>query len=628
MIKMKKIKVLTIMGLFLVSAMIFSAPTVAAVSPEAAENTETFLVGTTSLAVDLDPQYSWDSASSDINNQIWEGLFAYNLGDPSLRIIPRLAAGCGAWREDGLMYDVKLREGVTYHNDDPFNASCVVESFERLYQLCVYEDDQVGELYFPYGINGTKEGINDESANYGYVIKKVTALEDHLVRFELNFPYMPFQGLLCFGASDIMHPDEPKHTYLELGNIVNGTAIGTGPYMPVSYSTDSIELVYNPNYYRGEPSIRKIKFVKYSDSGAIGTAFLNSEVHIGTWNPETLPLFEASPDHTVLAQRPDTIIRYMGYNNQLIDRTWRKAMNMAIDYDYIIDSIREGYATRMTSVVPAGINYHVDCDVAEYDITAARQYLIDNVDDFTEDTGLDIDSPDQDWIDVAEEDPIKSYAYTYNLGNEVRANIGVMIKDKFKLIGVNIFISGITWAQFVGKMHGNPNSLDLYMVGWMPDYNDPSNYINPLMSNTSSGNAAQINDPTLQAYIDAGISETDLDARKKIYEDLQHYVAEDLEPWAFITVGFSPMVVLNTVERQRNAMGYMLFFDWGWNDINVSYTDAEKVFQTMWCSETTTEVPEDYWPEPGTGGGIPGYSMIVLLGVVAATVVAIIKKRK
>ncbi|MHA1562678.1 MAG: hypothetical protein ACTSPA_11185, partial [Promethearchaeota archaeon] len=81
--------------------------------------------------------------------------------------------------------------------------------------------------------------------------------------------------------------------------------------------------------------------------------------------------------------------------------------------------------------------------------------------------------------------------------------------------------------QFVGKMHTNPDSLDLYMVGWMPDYNDPSNYINPLMSNTSGGNAAQINDHTLQLMIDAGITETDLTKRETIYHDIQHYVAED-----------------------------------------------------------------------------------------------------
>ncbi|MHA1562677.1 MAG: Loki-CTERM sorting domain-containing protein [Promethearchaeota archaeon] len=88
-------------------------------------------------------------------------------------------------------------------------------------------------------------------------------------------------------------------------------------------------------------------------------------------------------------------------------------------------------------------------------------------------------------------------------------------------------------------------------------------------------------------------------------------------------------VHLNEVIRQRNAMGVIQFFPWGWNDINTTYTPAEDVFQTMWCSETTTEVGEDYWPDPeDERTGIPGYSMYVLLGVVAATIVAIIKKRK
>jgi len=629
-IKMKKIKVLTILGIFMVSAMIFSVPPAAAVAPEAAFNEDAFISATTSLLVDLDPQYSWDSASSDVNGQVWEGLFAYQLGDPSLRIIPRLAADCGAWRDDGMMFDVMLREGVTYHNGDAFNASCVVESFQRLYELCLYEDDQIGELYFPYGINGTVEGVNDEATNYGYVIKEVTALETYKVRFELNFPFMPFQGLLCFGASSIMHPDEPKRIYLESGNINNGTAIGTGPYKLMEQTSEYIDLEYYEDYYRGVPAIRKIRFKKYADSGVIGMAFLNEEVDIGTWNPDMLQDFIDSPAHTVEAKRTDTIIRYMGYNNKLISRDWRKAMNLAVNYDYINEEICAGTRARMTSVVPVGINYHIDCGVANFSIEDSRQYIVDNMDIF-DDYALDMDSPDQDWIDVAEADPLQSYVYTFNLGNEVRANIGIELKTSFKLIGVNLIISGITWAQFVGKMHTNPDSLDLYMVGWMPDYNDPSNYINPLMSNTSGGNAAQVNDHKLQLLIDAGITETDLVKREQIYHDIQRYVAEDLEPWSFMGTGFGYSnggVHLNEVRRQRNAMGVIQFFPWGWNEFNTTYTDAETVFQSMWCSETTTEVGEDYWPEPGAGTGIPGYSMFVLLGVVAATIVAIIKKRK
>ena len=104
------------------------------------------IVGTSNIGYDLDPAYAsgiWDQGSLDIIDQVWEGLYAHNLGDPGLRIIPRLAADCGVWRSDGLMYDVKLRQNVTYHNGNPFNASCVVDSFERLYQLFVYEDDQV-----------------------------------------------------------------------------------------------------------------------------------------------------------------------------------------------------------------------------------------------------------------------------------------------------------------------------------------------------------------------------------------------------------------------------------------------------------------------------------------------------
>jgi len=292
-IKMKKIKVLTIMGIFLVSAMIFSAPPTLAAAPEAAVNEDYLLVGTTSLGYDLDPQFSWDSASSDINGQIWEGLFAYDLGDPSLRVIPVLAAECGVWSTDGLMFNVTLRENVTYSNGDPFNASCVVYSFDRLRDLCIYEGDQVGELYFPFGINGTDVGFNDPTTDYGYIINNTVAVDATHISFELNYKYVPFEALLCFSASYIMHPTltpdhakNPDNSYLDYANVTAGIAVGTGPYTLEEHTTEQVVFHYNPTYHRGTPAVLKFKYLKYLSSDTISVALLDQTLDFGGWSTD------------------------------------------------------------------------------------------------------------------------------------------------------------------------------------------------------------------------------------------------------------------------------------------------------------------------------------------------------
>ena len=95
----------------------------------------------------------------------------------------------------------------------------------------------------------------------------------------------------------------------------------------------------------------------------------------------------------------------------------------------------------------------------------------------------------------------------------------------------------------------------------MPDYNDPSNYVNSLMANYSSSNSAQINDPTLEAYMLAGLEETDQNVREQIYNDLQQYVVEELRPWAFGYVARDHDAWDATMTGfPSNGMGYAYFY--------------------------------------------------------------------
>jgi peptide/nickel transport system substrate-binding protein len=620
----KKISVLTILGVLMVSAMVFSVPPTSAVAPEAAQ-TDIFLVGTIDLGYDLDPQFSWDSASSDINQQIWEGLFAYNLGDPHLRTVPRLAAGCGNWSADAMMFSVPLREGVTFHDGSKFNATAVKHSFDRLWNLCVYEDDQVRELYFPYGFNGTT-AFNNASAGYGYVLNETVIVSEYEILFKLNYPYVVFNALLTFTASYIVHPATTTFdTYLEFGNIANDTAIGTGPYICTSHTTAEAVFEYYEDYYRGEPAIKNFKYILYATSVASAQALLAGDLDAGDWNPDFLQDFIDADHMYVGPYRTNTIITYMGYNNHLISKDYRTAMNLAINYDYITETIYNGNTKRMVSIVPEGIAYHTPCDVPTYDVVAARQYLIDNIEDFTTDTGLDATSTDDDWLAVAGSGgPVANYNYHYNLGNVVREDIGVLMKTNMAQIGIKINVIGITWGSYLNLLYNEHDTLNLYLIGWMPDYNDPSNYINPLMSNTSDGNAAQVNDPWLQGKLEAGITETDETDRKALYVEMQEYIAEDLQPWAFIAVGWSRNAHPITTRPQRNAMGYQYIFPWGWKDTNTTFTDT---LLEEWCNEGGP-VPTEFMPDDSPATTIPGYSMFVLLGVVAATIAAIIKKRK
>ncbi|GAG99671.1 unnamed protein product, partial [marine sediment metagenome] len=92
---------------------------------------DTFRVGTYGIG-DLDPHFTWELTSMGVIEQVCEGLYAYDLGDPSLRITPRLALDHGTWSASNLEYTVHLRQGITFHDGTLFDAYAVKFSFDRL----------------------------------------------------------------------------------------------------------------------------------------------------------------------------------------------------------------------------------------------------------------------------------------------------------------------------------------------------------------------------------------------------------------------------------------------------------------------------------------------------------------
>jgi ABC-type transport system substrate-binding protein len=72
-----------------------------------------FRYGVTTTPQTLDPAYAWDSASIDIIDQVMEGLVAYDLFDPEMAIIPRLATNIGIWNTEGTELTFTLRQDVT-----------------------------------------------------------------------------------------------------------------------------------------------------------------------------------------------------------------------------------------------------------------------------------------------------------------------------------------------------------------------------------------------------------------------------------------------------------------------------------------------------------------------------------
>ena len=150
---------------------------------------------------------------------------------PGKRMAPSLAE---SWTEspDKLVYEFTLRQGLKFHNGDPFTAEDVKFSFERA-----------------------------KGAQLKEKVKEVVIVDPHKVRFVLHEPwpdFMTIYGTLASAAGWIT----PKNYFEKVGaEGFRKHPIGLGPYKFVSMKP-GIELVMeaNENYWRKVPSVKRIVF--------------------------------------------------------------------------------------------------------------------------------------------------------------------------------------------------------------------------------------------------------------------------------------------------------------------------------------------------------------------------------
>jgi len=566
----------------------------------------TLVFGTMYLPVDLDPQVSWDSASGDVIDQVCEGLYAYDLSDPQLAIIPRLATAAGTWGAGDTEYTVTLRNDVTFHDGAPFNASAVQWNWERM-AWCL-------------NTTGTNlEGVTQIEELYVWpdgtpIVDHTVVVSEYVIKFVLNKPYAPFQALLCFSGSYIQSPKStPQDEYL-----VTATSdlVGTGPWVYDSYEA-GVEVVMSryPAYYGGwtHSGITKLIFSGITDSNARNLALLSEDIQfLDDPHPSFHAQFAADAGTTLIGDDPaeeqqSLVTQYMGMNCHLINQTFRQVISYGVDYAYITDEIMEGTADRLESPIPEGILMgDWSSQEAIYNVTKARLMMQAIGYGYSGNgTSLgwaawnatigpdpihytavpwnitDISDGNQWTYSATHGAAARSYSYSYNVGNQMREDMLALLQRDLPRVGITVIGFGMTWSEVIYRLYevGNLNrdDLDLWWIGWGPDYNDPSNFINPLFTNRSvASNGAQYNgwfaaieagrnprlqNDNVQLLMEAGLEETNVTIRTAIYKRIQELLVEEDMPWLF---GYSSKVfdayVVGLQDFATNTMGKIWFY--------------------------------------------------------------------
>jgi len=517
---------------------------------------------------DIDPQYAWDEISYNVIDQVCEGLFKYDLSDANFAIIPNLALS-GVWSPDEKEYTVTLRQGVTFHDGTPFNADAVIFTWERLVWALnttgtnTDRVTQVAELYeFP---NGTP------------IVKDVMKNSNYSVTFVLNDRFAPFQALLCFSASYILSPLSTLATdYIDTAT---GDIVGTGPFVYDHYEA-GVEVAFHKyaNYWQGAAQIDNLYFSVITDANARNAALLSGDIdYLADPLDEILDVFNYTVGIDLVYVGQGLVTEYLGMNNNLINSTWREAISYAIDYDYIVEVLREGNAVRMESPIPEGILYaNWTFDEATTNVPQARTIM--------QSMGFGVgwnvtegSINEMDWQNAT----FLAVNYTYNIGNDFREDVLVLLQDNLGKIGIVVEEAGMTWEEFTNRLcereGRHRNMLQLYTLEWGFVYNDPNTYINPLFTNRSAAsNFVQYNgyqaaiekgrDPfnlwdNIQLLMEEALRTTNEGLRKQYYWRIQELLIEQDRPWAFL---YSRIVYSAWVSNLKGSIPNTMGKVWFW----------------------------------------------------------------
>lgn len=473
----------------------------------------------------IDPVDCYTRQSQEIIRQVAETLWFYNWTDPDLPRINMLAES-EIWKNSTAL-EVTLRQGVTFHDGTPFNASVVKWNIERMMDLfnhtgALASGEHIGNAHIIF-----------ELPNGSAILAGFEVTGDYTGIIHLAQPFTSLMDILSVGSASMISPT--AHASDAFIDLSTGDLIGTGPYMYDHYIADTeVRFSRWDNYWRDPVVFDEMIFEIIQDSVTRNNAMLNGEVdYLSGIRSDFVDTFKAHPNITFHeSTTPSLTLRYLVFNNQQINITWRKAMSYAFDYYYVIQDYSQGF--RAYGPVSAGFgewyNSTIESFAPYYNLTIARQTLID--DPGIDTTGLTAndDLNDAAWLT----EDLATFNYTYYEGSTWQSDLYPLLNDWFDKIGITILDGGTDWDSYVsitfGKFPGEYNDLQICWTGWTPDYFDPINMFQPLLSNVSTDNKGQVNDSKLEQMFVDYLNETDYAKKVEMIYNMSKYLLSELYP--------------------------------------------------------------------------------------------------
>ena len=425
----------------------------------------------------FDPAFGW-GAGEHVHEPLIQSTLTVTTKD--LQIGKDLATDYSV-SEDGMIWTVSIRDGVKFTDGEALTAS---------------------DVAFTYNNCKEKSTVNDFT-----MLDEAVALNENTVEFRMTKPFSIWPYTMAIVGI------VPEHAYDEN---YGQNPIGSGRYIMKQWDKgQQVIFEANPDYYGDAPKMKKVTVLFMEEDAALAAALAGQAdvAHTAaSYADQTMDGYGLLAVQTVdnrgfnlpciMPEEKDGIT----YGNAFTaDVNVRRAINIGIDRQEMIDHVLNGYGTAAYSVCDKMPWYNEAGEVA-YDQEEAKRIL-----------------DDAGWLEgsggIREKDGVKAeFTLMFSSGDSVRQALAEDTANQLKELGIRVTTEGVGWDVAYDRAQSDP-----LVWGWgahtpMEVYN-----IYHSLANSGIGQAeySPYANETVDQYMDEALETATLEESYELWQKAQ-----------------------------------------------------------------------------------------------------------
>ena len=480
----------------------------------------------------LDPNKIEGVPEANVSRDLFEGLLITSTKDG--HPIPGVAE---SWdNKDFKVWTFHLRKDAKWSNGEPVTAQDFVYSWQRLV------DPKTASPYASYPQYGhilnVDEIIDGKKPTTDLGVK---AIDDHTLEVTLSEPVPYFYKLLVNPAMSPVNKtaiDKFGEKWTQPANIVTNGAYKLKDWVV----NERIVMERNPNYWDNKDTvIDQITYLPISSEVTDVNRYRSGEIDM-TYNNLPIELFQKLKKEipTEVHVDPYLCTYYYEINNQKApfnDVRVRTALKLALDRDIIVNKVKNQGDLPAYGYTPP---YTDGAKLTEPDwFKLTQEQRNAEAKKLLAEAGYTADKP-------------LSFSLLYNT-SDLHKKLAIAAASIWKKnLGVDVKLVNQEWKTFLDTRH--QGTYDVARAGWCADYNEPTSFLNTMLSD-SSMNTAHYKSPAFDAIMKETLKVTDEAQRSALYDKAEQQLGKDsaivpvyyyvnarlVKPWVGGYTGKDPM---------------------------------------------------------------------------------------